>query len=467
MNSNFFQPVSIESKTSLSAVLLRRGYLIDTEHLTIYLTDNSYFRRNWYEAVYNTPAHSTDQVHLAALLKRLDLGSIKPSRLPNRLYSLTQDDKLLSTEEISSIFSGDDVETGHAYSLHEESFTYFLKHPYGYKVPLAALDPHVAFLVKAFSAVGCYTWRSCGGRTELDAEHMRLLQVNFACEASTAWAIHLFKQAQAHGIALSGLHIDAEKLALLEVTTGTFGSQRNLARAQSEAIDFGLFIYENRMRIRAERLSWASNFKPSPKSNQPARGLGPPLSIRIRLSDRNGYAIEFTVDGFKSLREKSTKIIKTWSEINPANRPFRVHSIDRIDALKERLSRIRSQLAFYRQLSKSEAEKPDHPFRKEYRPRIDTLVNAELVIRAHIAYTQTPAVEIQVARMDDPLPWYTPWGDSKPVRIRPSLRNDQGVQTNHLHFYIRRTGKSKNEATTDSWLLLWMGIREALPGRGL
>jgi len=392
---------------------------------------------------------------------------MRPSRLANRLFLLTQDDKPLSPEEISSIFNGADVEAGQAYTRHEESFAYFLKQQHGYKVPLAALDPSVALLVKAFSAVGCFTWKSCGGRTEIEAEHRRLLQVNFACEASTAWAIHLFKQAQAHGITLTALHINTEKLALLEVTTGTFGSPRNLARAQSEAIDFGLFIYENRMRIRAERLTWASNFKPSPKSNQSARGLGPPLSIRIRLSDLDGYAIEFTVDGFKSLREKSIKIIRTWSRLNPAKRPFRAHGIEGLEALTERLIRIRSQLTFYRQLSKSEAEKPDHPFQKEYRHQIEKLINAEFEISAHIAYTQTPAVEIQVARMDDPFTWYTPWGDSKPVRIRPSLRNDQGMQTIDLHFYFRRTEKSKREATTDSWLLLWMGLREGLPSRGL
>ncbi len=239
----------------LSTALLDRGFLVEKVGENIYLTDNACLRTT--VAGYRNLRLETDQALLAHTLKQLDLGALLPCEMPGRAYRLSAADHALSTQQLELLFAPRHVRQEAGYTHWEAKLKVIKKRHHVAKVHLVELDTHIALLVKALSAASCATWSSCDGH---DEGRPYPLHVAIVGRVNVAWARYLFESAQSTGLDLTNLQFN-QRDELRETESSLHSPQRDLRRIRTQAIRLGRFIYENRLKFRAERLDWLSRYE--------------------------------------------------------------------------------------------------------------------------------------------------------------------------------------------------------------
>lgn len=238
--------------------LLQRGFLVQKKGQNIYLTDNALMRdlqNNFFPR-----GVASDVKFLAKMLGQMDCGNLVESDNPGLPYRLTAFDMELTEEQIRILYTRDAIQVETATYVWKSSWNRFRKFPTGTKVPLIVIEPHVGLLVKALSAVGCSTWSSCEGHLKKNDLHVELLG-----SAHGAWANYLLEDALFKGIALRDLHVNDNCLTTLQYDDAQqLGSEPRkhqlwLDATRRQAIDLGLHIYNQRVRLSQERVIWIIN----------------------------------------------------------------------------------------------------------------------------------------------------------------------------------------------------------------
>ena len=267
----------------LSTQLLRRGFLIETEGDTIYLTDNAYLKINHKrpETIYlerpiipmrfvSTGAYNplwdsrqleerplSDQEVLQVLLLRMNLGSLVETGDKSRPYRLTVRDKPLSIEKRNTLFDWPAIRSESFIDHEQGDLPWFSEHVPTPKIPLCLLEAHVALLVKALSAVGCGIWYSCEGH--LNRRHVRCQLLG---PIHAFWAQYLMDDAAKAGLTPLVVIRKYHSFRLTSHNPPRCPHQQaSLERTRQQAMDLGEHIYRNRFRLRDERLHWLRRYE--------------------------------------------------------------------------------------------------------------------------------------------------------------------------------------------------------------
>ncbi|MBK59576.1 MAG: hypothetical protein CML01_12330 [Pseudomonas sp.] len=442
----------------LSSALLARGFLVDLIGKEIFLTDNAClhgsepgFRRTY----------PSDAVFLAITLSRIGLDGLSRTDDPVRPLKLIHGDQMLTDSQVSALFDHKHVQRQTSYLSDMEAPYYFRRRLHGIKVPTSVLDPHVALLVKALSAAGCFSFSSCDGH-ESDAPCGAMpLEVSLVGEMSTAWAKHMLAQAAGAGIQFSELRLNYGSWCLEEHLTAAGLETRELVLVRRQAIELGQFLYSNRLRLRQERIRWMETFRPRGNENSAPMNTGrEAIQFRVRLSDASGFAVEFTVRGYRELDERCRSAFSCWQTLNPYEKRkpwwFAQKELDELDAK----SMLAHEELRVRELGLREAVRPIEPCEiSDFLQKTQAARQQDNRLSHLRQLRSAPVLQIEIAVPGEE-GWRTPWGDSKPVRIR-IVRTDSSDHPEHWRFVFRRTALKGRTSSTDSWLLLWMGFREA------
>ena len=445
---------------TLSAALLARGFLVEAIGCRIYLTDNAYLYRRGYPHERNFPS---DPEFLAENLERMGLDGLSRNTDGQRPFRLNHQDQTLSQQQISILFDYRHIGGEASYDYGQDTHEYFRRRIHGLKVPTAALDPHIALLIKAFSAVGCFSFSSCEGELASSRHGVCALHVSFVGQINADWAGQLIQHARDAGVQLPALSVDTAKRHLEETLSNKPGAPRNISHARRQAIDLGRFLYDRRINLRQMRAQWMEHVQPSETEvSAPKTEIQQAVEFRVRLSDSTGFFVEFTIDGFRALEKRCRTIFETWLELNPEGK----RKGGRFDWFNKKADETEASWlqaqgklrAVERSLSKEVNDLSQNEalaLMKEARSLKEQADRFSDKLRLLL----TPVLQIQVATPSEQ-EWRTPWGDSKPVRIRLA-RSANADSPKQWSFLIRRTSVSGKTATSESWLLLWMGFREA------
>lgn len=453
-NPSFSQPMK------LSTALLARGFLVELVDDEIYLTDNAYLLRGKRNSRCRFP---DDADFLAETLIRLNLGILVKTSQLARPYKLSQSDQHLTTQQLTALFTYKHVWLKDQYPYGAEDPYLFQKSIHGFKVPTACLDPHVALLVKALSAVGCFTYSSC------DGYHIggpygppSYLFIAFAGEINTSWAQYIFNHALEAGAQLPDIEICYD-VYLEHVLTERYQTDRNLISARRQVIELGQFVYTNRLWLRGQRSQWTETYRSQKKAvtqvKAPARKQ---IQFRVRLSDPAAFTVEFMVHGYSELEDNCRAAFASWLSISPTGTRDREWSEqNQLDELEKYRLHVEDVLTGQIASQDPYSDKPEtrgdyiklHQKNRTLRERAEQLKHKRL-------RDLSPVLQIEISQGDEPTRWCAPWGDSKPVRIRV-VRTNTAVHPKEWRFVFRRTAMSGRNSSIDSWLLLWMGFREA------
>ncbi|MFM2007135.1 MAG: hypothetical protein RLZZ09_2790 [Pseudomonadota bacterium] len=274
------QPLQIDL---LSTQLLRRGFLVETDGSSVYLSDNAFLRMNTKrpETIYlerhivprgfvsvgaNRPYWErrddderplSDQEVLEVLLLRMNLGGLVKTHDAFRPYRLMTPDHPLTTNQRRLLFDWPAIRSESFHDPDEGKLPWFTEHVSTPKIPLCLLEAHVALLVKAFSAVGCGIWYSCEGH--LHRPHVRCQLIG---AVHAFWAKYLLEDAAKAG--LTPLVVVRNGSNFRMATSNPPRRPRNeasLERSQQIAMDIGEHVYRNRLRLREERVDWLRRYQ--------------------------------------------------------------------------------------------------------------------------------------------------------------------------------------------------------------
>ena len=224
---------AINNKKKLSYQLLRRGLLIENTSLGITLSDNALLRSR-------KPYGSTDIEFLKRILEILIIPY--KSIIDDLGYNnILIQDQQLSDGQIKRLFPEINVFEEAGYNPNEGSYSMFAN-SYTPKISISDLEPYVALLVKGLSAAGCRTWCSCAGHINTN-----ITSCWVSGTLNILWTKFLLGEASKAGI--KNLKLEGDRLSLLDVYD--INSQEDLSKARENAIQLGLFLYENRIRFRA------------------------------------------------------------------------------------------------------------------------------------------------------------------------------------------------------------------------
>jgi hypothetical protein len=440
----------------LSAALLARGFLVELVDEEIYLTDNAYLLRGKRNCRCRFP---DDAGFLAETLVRLDLGVLVETSQPAMPFKLSESDQHLSTQQLTALFTYKHVWLKDQFPYGADDTYLFQKKIHGSKVPTACLDPHVALLVKALSAAGCFTYSSCdgyhiGGPYGKPSE----LFIAFAGKINTAWAQYIFNHAMEAGAQLPAIEVCYD-LYLEYVLTERYSTDRKLVSARKQFIELGRHIYTNRLLLRGQRSQWTETYRSQKKAVAEVKALAPKqIQFRVRLSDAAAFTVEFTVQSYRELEANCKAALASWLSISLTCTRYREWpEQDQLDELEK--YRMHVEEALTRQIASLEKPKTGgdyiqlHQKHRMLRERVEQLKHKRL-------RDLTPVLQIEISQGEEPTRWCAPWGDCKPVRIRV-VRTDAAVHPREWRFVFRRTAMSGRNSSIDSWLLLWMGFREA------
>lgn len=441
----------------LSAALLARGFLVELVDDDIYLTDNAYLPRSKYSSSWRFP---DDEDFLTATLHRLDLGTLIRTGDSARPFRLSQPEQTLNDQKLTSLFTYQHVSSGVLYPYGADDSDVFRARVHGPKMPTASLDSHVALLVKALSAVGCFTHSSCDGHPNKVIGSP--LRVSLAGEISTEWARYLINQAIGAGVHLPDLLVAEHEDYSGTITTEQYVAAKRLVCTRRQAIELGWFLYNNRFLLRQQRIQWIKGYRSQAGVVNEVSVSAPahePIRFRVRLSDRTGFTVEFTVSGFRELEAGCRAVFTSWLAINPYGERERGWPDQyQLDELIEYRQHIEDALTALLAPDSGEPEDPDEYIR---------LHRKSLMLRGHAEHLDrrrqrdlSPVLQIEITSPGQPARWRVPWGDCKPVRIRV-VRTGREIHPGDWRFVFRRTALSGRKSATDSWLLLWMGFREA------
>lgn len=441
----------------LSAALLARGFLVECVDDDIYLTDNAYLPRSKYSSSWRFP---DDEDFLTATLQRLDLGTLIRTGDSARPFRLSQPEQVLNDQKLTSLFTYQHVSNGMLYPYGADDSDVFRARVHGLKMPIASLDSHVALLVKALSAVGCFTHSSCDGHPNKVVGSP--LCVSLAGEISTEWARYLINQAIGAGVHLPDLLVAEHEDYSGTITTEQYVAAKRLVCTRRQAIELGCFLYNNRFLLRQQRIQWIEGYRSQAgvvNEVSVSASAQEPIRFRVRLSDRTGFTVEFTVSGFRELEAGCRAVFTSWLSINPQGRRQREWSDQyQLDELTYLRLHVEDALKVFI---------PTHPREPDNADECIGLYRRSLVLRDHAEHLDqkrrrdlSPVLQVEATPLHQPARWRAPWGDRKPVRIRV-VRTDSNARSDNWRFVFRRTALSGRMSSTDSWLLLWMGFREA------
>jgi len=218
---------------TLSSALLARGFLVDLIGNDIFLTDNACLHGSGPEFRRTYPS---DAVFLAITLSRIGLDGLSRTNDPVRPFKLIHGDQILTDSQVSTLFDHEHVQRQASYLSDMEAPYYFRRRLHGIKVPTSVLDPHVALLVKALSATGCFSFSSCDGHEPDGPCGTMPLEVSLVGEMSTAWAKHMLAQAAGAGIQFSELRLNYGSWCLEEHLPAAGLETRELVLVRRQAI---------------------------------------------------------------------------------------------------------------------------------------------------------------------------------------------------------------------------------------
>jgi hypothetical protein len=238
----------------LSTCLLQRGFLIETKGHEIYLTDNAFLGVS--SDVDDRRHAPTDVELLLRKLHSLNCGRLEPSSQAGLPYRVSIPDRTLTPAQRAVLFPEMPIRVEAGYLLRDDSWNRFQKHQFGRKVPVAWIEAHVALLVKALNAVGCRTWSACEGHQESGELHVSLFT-----NGHPQWAKYLLDDARSAGHALPDLEVDGSTLGSRSLEHLPSDDQPEnraiwLDRVREQAITFGMYLYQNRQRLRNDRHNW-------------------------------------------------------------------------------------------------------------------------------------------------------------------------------------------------------------------
>lgn len=384
----------------LSSALLDRGFLIETVGQDIYLTDNAYLHdyKSGSRRSLQGGHDQADSEFLREMLEQLDLGGLKKTSSGNRPLRLDACDQRLAPWQVAKLFRSQHVQQESGYNLFQARPSNFKRREHGQKISVAVLDTHIALLVKGLSAAGCFTYSACEGHENHAVTGRLPLHVGLVGEVSTAWALQLLAEASMAGIETPDLLMQGDMLR--ENQASVASEQRDLHKVRQQAVALGRYLYSHRQQLRSKRLSWAEHYQPLvtldvEKDSEHRLTERKPRRFRVRLVDADDYAIEFTIDNYKTLEVECRKALQAWLLLRRDSAP------------------------------------------------------------AHVS--------ILAAKLETTLEWKNPWGDSKSVWLKVSPVEAKQRKESELKILTRRRAKSKSDSRETSWLLLWMGIREAFP----
>lgn len=140
-------PSNLSFRQRLIQVIEARGFLLEHQDEKISVSDNSFLKAT---------GDLTDNDFLDQLLRQKGIGLVN-----NRIMTVNGE---CSNEVLAELFIQHDGCEGYGYSF--KDWANFQRRQHGQKIPLCLLDPFVARLVKALSAIGIYTHYSCDGHGE-------------------------------------------------------------------------------------------------------------------------------------------------------------------------------------------------------------------------------------------------------------------------------------------------------------
>lgn len=313
----------------LSSALLDRGFLIETIGQDIYLTDNAYLYD--YNGGSRHSLHvgrdQADSEFLRELLEELDLGGLKKTSSAILPLRLDAHDQRLTPWQVEKLFCSRHVQRESGGNLFEVRPNNFKRRVYGQKISVAVLDTHIALLVKGLSAVGCFTYSACEGHENHAMWGNRPLHVGLIREANLAWAEQLLADANMAGIETPDLYIQGDMLREVQVSLDS--EQRDLHKVRQQAVALGRYLYTNRQQLRTKRLFWAEQYQPPvtqdvEKDCEHRLPERKPRRFRVRLVDADDYAIEFTIDNYKTLEAECRKALQAWLVLRRDSAPAHV-----------------------------------------------------------------------------------------------------------------------------------------------
>ena len=313
----------------LSSALLDRGFLIETIGQDIYLTDNAYLHdyKSSSRLSLQGGHDQADSDFLRKMLEQLDLGGLKKTSSANRPLRLDACDQRLAPWQVDKLFRSRHVRQESGYNLFEARPSNFKRRVHGQKISVAVLDTHIALLVKGLSAVGCFTYSACEGHENHAVTGSLPLHVGLVGEASTAWALQLLADANMAGVVMPDLHIQGDMLRERQASVDS--EQRDLEKVRQQAVALGRYLYTHRQRLRSKRLLWAEQYQLSvaqdtDKASKDRLAEKKPRRFRVRLVDADDYAIEFTIDNYKTLETECRKALQAWLVLRRDSAPAHV-----------------------------------------------------------------------------------------------------------------------------------------------
>jgi len=315
--------------TLLSSALLDRGFLIETNGQDIYLTDNAFLSddHGGSRRRQQVGHDQADSEFLREMLAQLDLGGLKKTPSTSLPLRLEAGDQCLAPWQVAQLFGSWHVQRESGGNLIDARPSNFKRRAHGQKISVAVLDTHIALLVKGLSAAGCFTYSACEGHENHAATRALPLHVGLVGQINTAWALQLLADAKRAGIITPDLSIQGDMLR--ESQASVESEQRDLGKVRNQAITLGRYLYIHRLRLRSERLLWAVQYQPpisqaADKTGELRLAEKKPRRFRVRLSDADDYAIEFTVDNYKTLEAECRKALQAWLVLRRDSAPAHV-----------------------------------------------------------------------------------------------------------------------------------------------
>ena len=155
-------PSNLSFPQRLIKILEARGFLLEHQDGKISVSDNSFLK---------VAGDLNDHDFLDQLLRQSGIGQVN-----NRIMTVHGE---CNNEALAELYIQHSGCEGFGYSF--KDWANFQRRQHGQKIPLYLLDPFVARLVKAISAIGIYTHYSCDGHGK------NKIQVGISSKYYRAW----------------------------------------------------------------------------------------------------------------------------------------------------------------------------------------------------------------------------------------------------------------------------------------
>ncbi|MDA8227072.1 MAG: hypothetical protein M0T74_05105 [Desulfitobacterium hafniense] len=220
---NKIAPSNLSFHKQLITVLEARGFLLEYQDETIVVSDNSYLKAT---------GDLTDNNFLDQLLRENGIGQVN-----NRIMTINGE---CSDKVLAELFIQHDGCEGFGYSF--KDWANFQRRQHGQKIPVSLLDPFVARLVKAISAIGIYTHYSCDGHGE------NKIQLGLSSKYYRAW-FETVMRALSDNYASQNCHWKFVNGMLLEISS----LEDDVLSLYEEIQRIAQLLYNNRIALRRSK----------------------------------------------------------------------------------------------------------------------------------------------------------------------------------------------------------------------